>query len=88
MLQARQNGSRSTFIQSAKLLKETGEPLRALQELENTMRFLGLLSDNHLDLTENEDETRTLKAKVRTLALSNSGADVWLGPCTPLALDG
>ncbi|TFK72010.1 hypothetical protein BDN72DRAFT_869695 [Pluteus cervinus] len=63
VLQARQNGSRSTFIQSAKLLKATGEPLRALQELENSMRFLGLLNDNHVDLTENEDETKTLKAK-------------------------
>lgn len=69
MLQAQQNGSRYTFIQSAKLVKATGEPLRALQELENSMHYLGLM-DNVLDLTENEVETKKLKAKVRTLTLS------------------
>jgi len=52
-------------MESAKLVKATGEPLRALQELENSMRLLGLLDDKDvLDLTA-DDETTKMKAKVR-----------------------
>lgn len=53
-------------MESAKLIKATGEPLRALQELENSMRLLGLFEDQSdvLDLTVDDDETKTMKAKV------------------------
>lgn len=67
MLQAQQNKARFYFIESAKLVKATGEPLRALQELENSMRKLGLLDDdnpNFVDLTVDDDETKKMKAKV------------------------
>ena len=54
-------------MESAKLVKATGEPLRALQELENSMRLLGLLEetpDDVVDLTD-DDESKALKGKVR-----------------------
>jgi serine/threonine-protein kinase ATR len=65
MLQAQQSNSRFSFMESAKLVKTTGEPLRALQELENAMRLFGLMEDNRnvIDLTEDE-EARKMKAKV------------------------
>jgi serine/threonine-protein kinase ATR len=64
MLQAQQNKARFTFMESAKLVKVMGEPLRAIQELENSMRSLGLLDDNVLDLTGDDEETHQMKAKV------------------------
>lgn len=65
MLQAQQNQARFSFMESAKLVK-TAEPLRAVQELENSMRLLGLIDDKPmvLDLTEDDDETTKMKAKV------------------------
>jgi len=72
MLQAQQTGQRFSFLESAKLVKTTGEPLRALQELENCMRLLGVNEDSSdvIDLTD-DDESKKLKAKViyRDLAL-------------------
>jgi len=69
MLQAQESDAQFSFIESAKLLKATGEPLRALQQLENSMRYYGLLEDssdaNMLDLTLDNDEATRLKAKVR-----------------------
>lgn len=64
MLQAQQNKARFTFMESAKLVKVMGEPLRAIQELENSMRSLGLLDEDILDLTGEDDETLQMKAKV------------------------
>jgi serine/threonine-protein kinase ATR len=66
MLQAQQSKTRFSFMESAKLVKATGEPLRALQELENSMRLLGLIDDQPdvLDLTDDDDETKQMKAKV------------------------
>lgn len=67
-----------SFMESAKLVKTTGEPLRALQELENSMKLLGLIEDKPdvIDLTEDDDETKKMKAKVRinqcTMFLSNT----------------
>jgi serine/threonine-protein kinase ATR len=70
-LQAQQRKERFSFMESAKLVKATGEPLRALQELENSMRLLGLLDDKDvLDLTA-DDETTKMKAKVRVYVGSN-----------------
>ncbi|KAG6868123.1 hypothetical protein C0993_007327 [Termitomyces sp. T159_Od127] len=65
MLQATQNKTKFSFFESAKLIKALGEPLRALTELENSMRSLGMLegSSNVVDLTQDEDEIRSMKAK-------------------------
>ena len=53
-------------MESAKLVKATGEPLRALQELENSMQLLGLIEEvsDVIDLTD-DDESKATKAKVR-----------------------
>lgn len=53
-------------MESAKLVKVMGEPLRAVQELENSMRLLGMLDEtpNILDLTMDDDESKIMKAKV------------------------
>ena len=52
-------------MESAKLVKATGEPLRALQELENSMRLSGLMEDpDTIDLTaDNDAELKRMKAK-------------------------
>ncbi len=64
MLQAQQSKTRFTFIESAKLIKATDEPLRALKELENSMKSTGLLETSDVvDLTTDE-ETARIKAKV------------------------
>jgi serine/threonine-protein kinase ATR len=70
MLQAHQSNSRFSFMESAKLVKTTGEPLRALQELENAMRLHGLIEENRdmIDLTEDE-EAKKMKAKVAYVLL-------------------
>ncbi|KAK7062299.1 Serine/threonine-protein kinase atr [Favolaschia claudopus] len=71
VLQAQQSGnSRFSFMESAKLVKAAGEPLRALQELENSMRALGLLTDrkDFVDLTtEDDNESKRMKAKAIVL---------------------
>lgn len=64
VLQAQQNNARFSFMESSKLVKAVGEPLRALQELENSMRLLGLLESDVIDLTEDDDDTKRMKAKV------------------------
>jgi hypothetical protein len=65
MLQSRQTDERFSFMESAKLVKTTGEPLRALQELENSMRLFGMIADKHdvIDLTD-DDESKMMEAKV------------------------
>lgn len=52
-------------MESAKLVKATGEPLRALQELENSMRLSGLTEEpDTIDLTEEDDaEFKRMRAK-------------------------
>lgn len=64
-LQAQQSNARFYFMESAKLVKATGEPLRALQELENSMRLSGLMEDpNTIDLTADDDaELKRMRAK-------------------------
>lgn len=67
MLQAQQGNSPFAFIQSSKLVKETGEPLRALQELENSMQWRGLIAVNNndvIDLTEDYSGYKRMEAKV------------------------
>ena len=67
VLQAQQNNARFSFMESSKLVKATGEPLRALQELENSMRLLGLIESDVIDLTEDDDETKRMKAKASAI---------------------
>lgn len=59
-------------MESAKLVKATGEPLRALQELENSMRLLGVIENDVIDLTEDDEETKRMKAKVGINPVSQS----------------
>jgi serine/threonine-protein kinase ATR len=72
MLQAEQSDSRFSFMESAKLVKATGEPLRALQELEKSMRLFGLIEDLNsiIDLTEDDQELKKTKAKVSFFSYS------------------
>lgn len=69
MLQAKQSKARFSFVESAKLVKVMGEPLRAVQELENSMRLLGMLenSPDVVDLTLDDDESKNMKAKGQVL---------------------
>ncbi|KAG6866120.1 hypothetical protein C0991_008428 [Blastosporella zonata] len=68
MLQATQNKARFSFFESSKLVKVMGEPLRALTDLENAMRSLGMLdSTDVVDLTEDDDETKKMKAKASNI---------------------
>ncbi|KAH7887463.1 hypothetical protein F5I97DRAFT_2009110, partial [Phlebopus sp. FC_14] len=64
-LQAQQGNARFYFMESAKLAKATGEPLRALQELENLMRLSGIMTDQDtIDLTTEDDaEFKQMRAK-------------------------
>ncbi|KAL0070158.1 hypothetical protein AAF712_002648 [Marasmius tenuissimus] len=43
ILQAEQSNAQFSFMESSKLLKATGEPLRALRQLEDAMKLLGML---------------------------------------------
>jgi hypothetical protein len=63
-LQARQSGDLSTQIQSAKLVKAMGEPHRALQELEGSLRLFGVVGTDVIDITEDENDIQT-RAKVK-----------------------
>jgi serine/threonine-protein kinase ATR len=66
MLQAQQSNARFSFIESAKLIKATNEPLRALKELENSMKLAGILDSDELDLTIDEESMR-MRSKVYIL---------------------
>ncbi|KXN89480.1 Protein kinase rad3 [Leucoagaricus sp. SymC.cos] len=68
MLQAQQSKAKFSFLESAKLSKAMNEPLRALKELENSMKLSGLLENpaDVVDLTMN-DETIRMKAKAHVL---------------------
>jgi len=57
MLQAQRRAAPYWFLESAKLTKATGEPLRALQELEHALRSSPQVDDQ---------ENRKSKAKVAT----------------------
>ncbi|KAG1752448.1 uncharacterized protein EDB91DRAFT_1243215 [Suillus paluster] len=66
MLQAQHTNARFSFIESAKLVRARGEPLRALQELENSMRIFGFVDNDTVDLTRDELSKR-MKAKAQIL---------------------
>ncbi|KAJ4479010.1 hypothetical protein J3R30DRAFT_3881305 [Lentinula aciculospora] len=69
MLQSQQSKTRYSFMESAKLVKAMGDPLHALQQLENSMQLHNLLEDNPnmVDLTSEDsaENVRKMKAKVR-----------------------
>ncbi|TFY78245.1 hypothetical protein EWM64_g5764 [Hericium alpestre] len=70
MLQAEQAHTPFSFIQSARLIRANGEPLRALHALQNSIRVAGLGADTPadvIDLTEDDDETKQMKAKAEVL---------------------
>jgi hypothetical protein len=55
-------------MQQVRLIRATGEPLRALQELEHYLQTTRRQEDHSgdvIDLTEDENELKPLKAKVR-----------------------
>lgn len=71
MLQAQHGNAPFSFMESAKLVRARGEPLRALQELEKSMHIFGLVDNGTtLDLTRDDEQSKRMKAKVRTY-LSN-----------------
>ncbi|TFK55398.1 hypothetical protein OE88DRAFT_1622542 [Heliocybe sulcata] len=70
VLQAQQFHTPFAFSEGAKLTKASGEPLRALQELERFVNLQQLSGEDVIDLTEEDDpkdDTRKAKAKARTL---------------------
>ncbi|KDR84098.1 hypothetical protein GALMADRAFT_219929 [Galerina marginata CBS 339.88] len=73
-LQAQQSKAPYYFIESAKLLKASGEPLRALLELENSIKLLGLFDEQVLDLTADAESER-MKAKIQVLRAR------WMNEC-------
>jgi serine/threonine-protein kinase ATR len=56
-----------SLMQQVRLVRATGEPLRALQELEHYLQTTRRQDDSAdvIDLTEDENELKPLKAKVR-----------------------
>ncbi|CCL98247.1 uncharacterized protein FIBRA_00241 [Fibroporia radiculosa] len=77
MLQAQQCRASFSFMENARLVKASGEPIRALQELESSMRLAGILENpSVIDLTVDPGEARVanrdsddlmLKAKAQIL---------------------
>ncbi|KAJ3818475.1 hypothetical protein EV361DRAFT_810329 [Lentinula raphanica] len=71
MLQSQQSRTRYSFMESAKLVKAMGDPLHALQQLENSMQLHDLLDDNtsvvDLTISDDEEQLKKMKAKVRLL---------------------
>lgn len=53
VLQGRQCRAPFSFMESARLIKASGEPLRALQDLDNSMKLSGILEERTdvIDLT-------------------------------------
>ncbi|KAG1744270.1 hypothetical protein EDB19DRAFT_532270 [Suillus lakei] len=88
MLQAQYTNPRFSFMESGKLVRARGEPLRALQELENSMRILGFVDNNTVDLTrevvlpQSSSEPRFEPELFRTGLMVRS--QVWHGPWTEL----
>ena len=69
ILQAQRSKAPFYFVESTKLVRARGEPLRALQELENAMTSSGLLTSQPqenavIDLTNSNEEETKLRAKV------------------------
>jgi serine/threonine-protein kinase ATR len=64
-LQGRQSQNLLAHLESAKLTKAMGEPQRALQELEANLRRHGVVGNDVIDVTMDEnDGDRRMRAKV------------------------
>ncbi|OSX59349.1 hypothetical protein POSPLADRAFT_1048687 [Postia placenta MAD-698-R-SB12] len=64
VLQARQYQIKFSFVESAKLVKASGEPLRALQELESNMRLNGILPvENTITNLTRDQKAHVLRAR-------------------------
>lgn len=63
VLQAQHSTPAFTTIESARLAKASGEPVRALQELDNYYRTMKAKS-NTIDLIDEDDTKKRLRAKV------------------------
>ncbi|KAI9000757.1 hypothetical protein BD414DRAFT_405932 [Trametes punicea] len=73
ILQAERCRTPYSFVESAKVVRARGDPLRALQKLEKAMRLCGFLpkegssrEDNTIDLTVSQDEKKK-RAKIHVL---------------------
>lgn len=68
ILQAQESRTAFSLMQKVRLIRATGEPLRALQELEHYLQTTRSHSHSAdadvIDLTEDEGELKPLKAKV------------------------
>lgn len=69
LLQAQQSNAPFSFIESAKLIRSSGEPMRALQELEKAMQIKGIFEakgtqSSIIEITANLTGAQR-KAKVR-----------------------
>jgi len=54
------------FLQSVKLIKATGEPIRALQELEKALTKAAIVAEREIiDLTEQEPDPESMKMKAK-----------------------
>ncbi|KAF9266203.1 hypothetical protein L218DRAFT_101271 [Marasmius fiardii PR-910] len=62
ILQAEQNHAQFSFLESSKLTKAAGEPLRALRQLEDAMKLLGILNKETISAKE-----KAISAKVHLL---------------------
>jgi serine/threonine-protein kinase ATR len=72
VLQARQWEAPYSYVQSCKLIRASGEALRALQELDNALPW-SVSDDIVLDLSDEDlgedSEDRKMKAKVSILCM-------------------
>ncbi|TFK25977.1 atypical/PIKK/ATR protein kinase [Coprinopsis marcescibilis] len=67
MLQGRQYGAPFYFIESARLVKVSGEPLKALHELESYMNSLGLMKNSLAIDPAVDEESANMRAKLHLL---------------------
>ncbi|KDQ64194.1 hypothetical protein JAAARDRAFT_117891 [Jaapia argillacea MUCL 33604] len=67
MLHAQRTQTPFSFIESARLIKANGESLRALQELDNSLQVCELAEKDVIDLTEDDEEGKKMKAKAHVL---------------------
>jgi serine/threonine-protein kinase ATR len=68
LLQARHHQTPYAFVQSAKLMRATGEHNRALRDLEHEIQLVERTENSVVDLTvegtDDDDERKWMKAKV------------------------
>lgn len=64
ILQAHHDRNVPSLIERAKLVKAMGEPLRALQELENSLLLCGVIGQEVIDITMDDPLGQRIKAKV------------------------